>query len=325
MCANTSPAMDRRTFLRTAAAATAVVGVGGSAVGTGAAQQDTAAWFSNVSNYDGVADRTGQSEVTVEVGAQGNGGGFAFGPAAVRVDPGTTVVWEWTGKGGVHNVADEAGSFTSEYSDEAGYTFSHTFDAEGVALYSCVPHKAMGMKGAVVVGGAMVGGTLDAEPDYDGWLDDVPSYDGTVDASGTPEVTVDVGVGPDGEPAFDPPAVKVDPGTTVVWEWTGVGGEHAVVDPDHGFESPHFSEAGATYSLTFDGEGVSKYSCPGHVEQGMKGVVVVGDVVESQQAAARDAESATWVLLVLAALSPLGVSYFLPKHEPNSRPPYERD
>lgn len=108
-------------------------------------------WFDNVSNFDGVVDKTGESEVTVKVGAEGNSGGFAFDPAAIAVDAGTTVVWEWTGNGGMHNVVDDDGSFESEMTDEAGRTFSHTFDTAGTFKYKCAPHESMGMKGAVVV------------------------------------------------------------------------------------------------------------------------------------------------------------------------------
>jgi halocyanin-like protein len=108
-------------------------------------------WFDDVSNYDSVVDETGSSEVTVEVGAQGNGGGFAFDPPAVRVDSGTTVAWEWTGDGGSHNVSAEDGSFESETTDEDGHTFEQTFENSGTYKYACTPHKAMGMKGAVVV------------------------------------------------------------------------------------------------------------------------------------------------------------------------------
>jgi len=122
--------------------------------GSGAGESggaDFGGWFDNVGNFDGVTDKTGQSEVTVEVGAQGNGGGYAFAPPAISVDAGTTVVWEWTGEGGMHNVAEEDGDFESEMKQEAGHTFSHTFDSAGTFKYKCVPHEAMGMKGAVVV------------------------------------------------------------------------------------------------------------------------------------------------------------------------------
>jgi halocyanin-like protein len=115
--------------------------------------------MSDVSNYDGVHDHTGSGEVTVEVGAEANQGAFGFGPAAIQVDPGTTVVWEWNGEGGVHNVAAESGGeFSSELTQEAGFTFEHTFESEGVAQYFCQPHRALGMKGVVVVGDAVPDG-----------------------------------------------------------------------------------------------------------------------------------------------------------------------
>ncbi|ELZ65686.1 halocyanin [Haloferax prahovense DSM 18310] len=108
-------------------------------------------WFDNVDNYDGVLDKTGSSTVTVTVGAQANGGAFGFGPAAVRVSTGTTVVWEWNGKGGSHNVAAADGGFESELVGDSGHTFEHTFEEAGTYRYACTPHETLGMKGAVVV------------------------------------------------------------------------------------------------------------------------------------------------------------------------------
>ncbi|WP_237560357.1 halocyanin domain-containing protein [Halolamina sediminis] len=112
---------------------------------------DFGGWFDGVGNYDGVVDRTGEDEVTVQVGSQANDGAFGFGPAAISVSSGTTVTWEWTGDGGSHDVQADDGSFASELTDEAGHTFSHTFDNTGTTKYYCMPHKTMGMKGAVVV------------------------------------------------------------------------------------------------------------------------------------------------------------------------------
>lgn len=106
-------------------------------------------YLSNTSNYDGIVDETGSSEVTVDVGASGNTGNFAYEPAAIRVDTGTTVVFEWVN--GYHNVVDEDGNFESELTDENGFTFEHQFDSAGTYLYFCQPHKGQGMKGAVVV------------------------------------------------------------------------------------------------------------------------------------------------------------------------------
>ncbi|MFB6125991.1 MAG: halocyanin domain-containing protein [Halolamina sp.] len=151
------------TTRRRALAALATAATVGAVATPGAAAEGLAEWFENTSNYDGVVDRTGRSEVTVTVGVEANGGAFGFGPAAVRVDPGTTVTWQWTGNGGSHNVVARDGSFESELAGEAGHAFSHTFDADGVVRYVCAPHETMGMKGAVVVGDAVgVDDTADA-------------------------------------------------------------------------------------------------------------------------------------------------------------------
>jgi halocyanin-like protein len=144
---------SRRAVLRGAAG---TVAAGAAAVGTSrvaSAQPTFDGWMSDVDNYEAVFDRTGQSEVRVGVGTEGNGGAYAFGPPAIQVDPGTTVVWEWTGNGGQHNVVSESGaSFESELVAEAGFTFEYTFEEAGVTKYYCLPHRSLGMKGVVVVG-----------------------------------------------------------------------------------------------------------------------------------------------------------------------------
>ncbi|MDS0300258.1 halocyanin domain-containing protein [Halogeometricum sp. S1BR25-6] len=267
------------------------------------------AWFENVSNYDEVVDRRGASTVRVAVGAPGNGGDFAFEPAAVRVDPGATVVWEWTGGGGVHNVAAADESYASELLSEAGVTFERTFEG-GISLYSCVPHEAMGMKGAVVVGGVPTGETL-RDVDYGNWFDGVENFSGTVDRRGESLVRIAVGApGNGGNFAFEPAAVRVDPGTTVVWEWTGEGDAHSLAAVDGSFDAELVETAGATYALRFDGVGVSKYTCPSHASQAMRGAVVVGDpmrgVVDVPMTAAL-----TGVGVLGAALSPLAFGAFL--------------
>ena len=119
--------------------------------GDGGASAELQEWFSNVDNYESVVDETGSDQVTVSVGAQGNGGAFAFDPAAIRVSAGTTVLWEWTGQGAQHNVADEGGAFESDLTAEEGFTFEHTFEEAGTYRYACTPHRSLGMKGAVVV------------------------------------------------------------------------------------------------------------------------------------------------------------------------------
>jgi len=102
-------------------------------------------------NFDGVADRTGRATVTVQVGAEGNGGYYAFEPPAVRVSRGTTVRWAWTGKGGAHDVIARDGRFESERATSDDTTFSRTFETTGTHRYYCTPHRSLGMKGAIVV------------------------------------------------------------------------------------------------------------------------------------------------------------------------------
>lgn len=146
--------LGRRAFMRAGAGAVAAAAASASV----AAQEtvDYGGWFEGVSNYDGTTvDMTGQSQVTVIVGAEGNGGAFAFDAPAIRVDPGTTVTWEWTGEGGSHNVVEDSssgGHYESELMSESGSTFTLTFESEGISKYYCQPHESLGMKGAVVVG-----------------------------------------------------------------------------------------------------------------------------------------------------------------------------
>ena len=261
----------------------AAVGPGLATAQEGEGGVDFDGWFEDVSNFDGVVDRRGQSEVTVQVGAEGNGGAFAFGPAAIRVDPGTTVIWEWTGQGSSHNVVSEGDTYQyeSDLATEAGFTFEHTFEEEGVSRYYCTPHRSLGMKGAVVVGDQGAGPVQVGEPDYEGWFEDVSNFESTVDRRGQSEVTVQVGTeGNGGNFAFSPAAVRVDPGTTVIWEWTGQGSSHNVVseDEEYSYESDLATEAGFTFEHTFEEEGVSRYYCTPHRSLGMKGAVVVGNV-----------------------------------------------
>jgi halocyanin-like protein len=113
-------------------------------------------YLAGVSNASSVTDHTGQEQVTVQVGAEGNGGAFAFSPPALRIDAGTTVTWEWTGEGGAHNVVADGETLESTFESgavvaEAGHTFEQTFDSSGVVLYYCAPHRTLGMRGAIIV------------------------------------------------------------------------------------------------------------------------------------------------------------------------------
>ena len=100
------------------------------------------------SSPDDRVDRTGESNVAVAVGADG---GYAYAPAHIRIDAGTTVTWEWTGVGGGHNVYAVDGSFESELVIEEGHTFEREFESPGTYEYVCTPHQTRGMRGSVEV------------------------------------------------------------------------------------------------------------------------------------------------------------------------------
>ena len=124
------------------------------------------------------------------------------------------------------------------------------------------------------------GGGGETVPDYGGFLDQVGNFDGsTVDARGQDTVTVEVGVQANGGAfGFGPPAVHVDNGATVAFEWTGEGGGHNVVsDGDGPLDSGSaVSQSGINYEHTFEEDGIYPYVCVPHEGLGMKGAVVVG-------------------------------------------------
>lgn len=199
---------------------------------------------------------------------------------------------------------------------EKGHTFEHAFEKKGVYTYYCTPHKAMGMKGAVVVGdvpASLGGGTANGggtatnttstesasgtaeneststpaddsaadadspERTFDGWLANTGNYERVVDKTGTYQGRVAVGAnGNEGRFAFDPPAIHVDPGTTVVWKWVTDTASHAVVDADGRYRSEAVAESGHQYAVNFGGNGLSKYECLAYGGRGTRGVAIVG-------------------------------------------------
>lgn len=146
-------AVSRRELLcGVAGAATATAASTGASAQAAGERPEFGDWLDGVDG--GYEDARGRDEVTVAVGASGNDGNFAFSPAGLWVDPETTVRWEWTGEGGVHNVHAVSGAeFTSgDPVDEPGVHFTHTFGEGGIVEYQCDPHTSLGMRGAVAVG-----------------------------------------------------------------------------------------------------------------------------------------------------------------------------
>lgn len=94
-------------------------------------------------NVNSVTPAVAQPATTVAVSISG----FAFHPATVRIEVGTTV--KWTNHQNVtHTVTANGGSFNS--GDLApGHSFSHTFKRAGKFPYHCMIHTFM--KGSVIV------------------------------------------------------------------------------------------------------------------------------------------------------------------------------
>lgn len=115
-------------------------------------------WASAADNFDDagdIEDHTGEDSVTVLNGEQ-PGANYVFEPAVIRIDAGTEVVWEWTTNNHTVDLIPTDGATLTDWEDHSeaedeGFEHSTTFDEPGVALYECVPHRAQGQRGAVIV------------------------------------------------------------------------------------------------------------------------------------------------------------------------------
>lgn len=218
-------------------------------------------------------DRRGEAEVRIAVGGEDR---FGFSPVAVHVDPGTTIVWEWKSPG--HNVHATNGEFKSQIKDSG--TFEDTVTEQGVIPYFCQPHKSLGMKGALAVGNVPTTTTPARDGgDFGGWLANTKNYDGTVvDETDATSITITIGEGAgfDGNIGFSPPVVRVSPGTTITWEWTGGGVRHDVdaVFGGASFASPVKCEGSFTWTAS-ESSSIVKYCCNLHSSHGERGVIVV--------------------------------------------------
>lgn len=130
-----------------------MAGGGDGTAGGDQAPQAIDEFLADANEYTGsVEDATGQSEVSIDVGA---GDGFAFAPPAVRVSTGTLVRWQWTGRGNLHNVVSvpesDAAFDSGDPVQGSEPTYEQPFDQPGTMLYVCEPHRAVGMLGAIEV------------------------------------------------------------------------------------------------------------------------------------------------------------------------------
>ena len=98
--------------------------------------------------------------------------------------------------------------------------------------------------------------------------------------AGAAEVTVDVG-----DDFFDPFALQIEPGDTVVWQWVGTEGDHSVTtedgqietfDSDPGNNEPVHAPGSEPFRYTFDEPGRVTYLCKTHPLT-MSGRITIGD------------------------------------------------
>lgn len=275
------PDWSRREFVTTALVGTSTV-AGCLARGEEPAESDGDVesgclddWLAGANGYAGVIERHGDDgDPTVTVGDRFavDGGAAAFDPAGVRVPPGTTVTWEWSGHGDPANVVAVDDAFDSgDPVAVHGHTFAHTFDERGTYRYVSEPSREAGMRGAVVVADP----PSSDYPAVDDWLADVEIYDGTVvDWRDSPSPIVTVGSA-EGESdfTFSPPAARVSTGTTVRWVWTG--GPHQIAFEDADIGSAVETDPGVQFEHTFEEAGVYRYACAPHHSLGGKGAIVV--------------------------------------------------
>ncbi|QLG63865.1 plastocyanin/azurin family copper-binding protein [Halorarum salinum] len=124
----------------------------GAVAGTATAGLVGVAGYARRSNAGSGAART-QGGTVLMSARQGN----VYDPVGLYVEPGATVVWEL--ESGVHSstsyedrIPEGAEPWDTGIVSEPGATVSRTFEVEGTYDYYCLPHRANGMVGRIVVG-----------------------------------------------------------------------------------------------------------------------------------------------------------------------------
>ena len=82
-------------------------------------------------------------------------GSTTFTPSSLSVPVGSTVTWQWTSTGILHDVIFEDGQ---ESPDQQSGTYARTFSATGDYAYICSFHVGQGMSGTVSVTASATGG-----------------------------------------------------------------------------------------------------------------------------------------------------------------------
>ncbi len=108
------------------------------------------------------------------------------------------------------------------------------------------------------------------------WASSAPNWDGEIhDFTGQASVTVENGQPSRTDPFFfEPPAIRIDTGTTVTWTWID-DQNHSVTEDGNAFDSGDMQGEGTEFEHTFDEAGVYLYYCRPHLAANQRGAVIV--------------------------------------------------
>ena len=188
---------------------------------------------------------------------------WGYKPKDVDIEVGTTVTWVNNGAQ-THTVTDDDGAFDS--GDMApGDKFTFTFKKAGVYNYKCTPHPWMTGKITVSEPGKAPPKEEPEEDDSSGGSSAPTSPSNPTGAGGSGPQTYQVNIvegGSTDDWGYDPAALEVGVGDTVVWTNTG-SVDHTVTADDGSFDSGNIAPGG-TWEFTFEEVGEYSYKCSPH-------------------------------------------------------------
>jgi plastocyanin len=171
--------MDRRSFLATAGVATVgFAGCGGTPEAGTETESPTDRETATTTAGTQTPTDGGTAGGATTIGMYTDGTDYYFDPIGLFVETGTTVTWvnesgahsatayvPGTGGAEVRRIPEGAAGWNSGTISEEGGTFEHTFETAGTYDYFCIPHKALGMVGRIVVDepGSVTGNPPDGE------------------------------------------------------------------------------------------------------------------------------------------------------------------
>ena len=168
--------MKRRDFMR-AASVPAVAATASATAGVGSAQEmgtttetpsgtgttSTTGTGTDTGTVTGTGTETGETDDNAAAGGPtktvtvGPDGSLVYEPGTsdpLKIAPGTTVEFVWDSDN--HNIAVESQPDAADWQghetlENAGFTYSHTFETLGTYEYFCQPHKTAGMVASIEV------------------------------------------------------------------------------------------------------------------------------------------------------------------------------